>query len=69
MSILKYIKNCCDILKINNKNVNLFMVYHKPTTLYSNKIVTPVHAGREVAFTGSKDGTLTVEDYKWLEKI
>ncbi|HIS36872.1 TPA: DUF4422 domain-containing protein [Candidatus Scatousia excrementigallinarum] len=68
MSILKYIKNCCDILKINNKNVNLFMVYHKPTTLYSSKIVTPVHAGREVAFTGSKDGTLTVEDYKWLEK-
>ena len=66
MSILKKIKEQYNIFKINQKKVNLFMVYHKPSTLYKGKVVTPIHAGREVAFTGSKDGTITVDDYKWL---
>lgn len=68
MKLLKKIKDFCSISKVNNKKVNLFMVYHKPTTLYKGDILTPIHAGRDVAFTGSKDGKMTVEDLSWLEQ-
>lgn len=66
-NILKKIKEKYNLFKINQKKVNLFVVYHKPSTLLKSDVVTPIHAGRDVAFTGSKDGTITVEDYKWLD--
>lgn len=66
--LLKKIKEQIQIYKVNQKQVNLFMVYHKPSTLYKGDIVTPIHAGRDVAFTAAKDGSITVDDFKWLEK-
>lgn len=66
--LLKKIKEQFQIYKVNQKKVNLFMVYHKPSTLYKGDIVTPIHAGRDVAFTAAKDGSITVDDFKWLEK-
>ena len=64
---MKKLKEKLQIFKINRKKVNLFMVYHKPSTLYKGDIITPIHAGRDVAFTAAKDGSITVDDYKWLE--
>ncbi len=66
-NIFKTLRTFFNIRNINKKRVNLFMVYHKPSTLYKNKIITPIHAGRDVAFTGSKDGNITIDDYEWLE--
>lgn len=67
VNIFKNIRTFFEVSKINKKRINLFMVYHKPSTLYKNKLITPIHAGRDVAFTGSKDGHITLEDYQWLE--
>ena len=65
---LKKIKEKIKIQKVNSKKINLFMVYHKPSTIYKSDIITPIHAGRDVAFTAAKDGAITVDNYKWLEK-
>ncbi len=65
---MKKLKEKFQIFKVNRKKVNLFMVYHKPSTLYKGDVITPIHAGRDVAFTAAKDGSITVDDYKWLEK-
>lgn len=32
-----------------NKNIKIFLSYHKPTTLLKNEIFTPIHVGRELA--------------------
>lgn len=67
-SFLKKIKEKIKIQKANSKKINLFMVYHKPSTIYKSNIITPIHAGRDVAFTAAKDGAITVDNFKWLEK-
>lgn len=66
LKFLKKLKEYSDLKRINRKKVNLFTVYHRPRALFSSECVTPVHAGREVAFYGSKDGMISMDDYNWL---
>lgn len=67
MEFWKKLKDKFAINSVNKKKINIFTVYHKPSMLYKSKIVTPIHAGREIAFSKSKDGSINADDYKWLE--
>ena len=67
MEFWKNLKDKFAINSVNKKKINIFTVYHKPSMLYKSNIVTPIHAGREIAFSKSKDGSINADDYKWLE--
>lgn len=49
-----------------NKKYNIFADYYKPAELFKSNAITPIHAGRDVAFTASKDTSLSVDDFEWL---
>ncbi len=40
--------------------------YHKPTILFKNNVLTPIHLGRDLATAASKDGKISPDDYQWL---
>lgn len=54
--------------QINRKKYNIGVVYHKPWSLLENDVVTPVHAGRDIAMNAAKDGMLSVNDFDWMMK-
>lgn len=66
MGFWKNLKNKYSIHAVNKKKINIFTVYHKPSMLYKSNIVTPIHAGREIAFSKSKDGSISAKSYNWL---
>ena len=46
-----------------NKNIKILLAYHKKDVLFKDEILTPIHAGREIALeTKSPDD----ENLKWL---
>lgn len=51
-----------------NKKYNIFADYCKPAELFKSNVVTPIHTGRDAAFTACKDTSLSVDDYEWLVK-
>ena len=48
--------------------VKILLAYFKPTYLFKNDLLIPVHAGRAVAMLESRDGFLTPEQIKWMQK-
>lgn len=48
--------------------VKILLAYFKPTYLFKNDWLIPVHAGRAVAMSESRDGFLTPEQIKWMQK-
>ena len=47
-------------------NIRILVGYHKPARLLKDKCLTPIHLGRSVAKTASKDGIISEKDYQWL---
>lgn len=49
-------------------NIKILVGYHKPAYLFKNDVLVPIHCGRDVAMEEGKDGKISDEDLKWLEK-
>lgn len=46
--------------------IKILVGYHKPAYLLKDEVLTPIHLGRALAMSASKDGVLSAEDYQWL---
>ncbi|MCD8377340.1 MAG: DUF4422 domain-containing protein [Candidatus Gastranaerophilales bacterium] len=47
-------------------NIKILIVSHKPFKCPEGRYYQPVHAGRDIAQTLSKDGKINNRDYQWL---
>ena len=47
-------------------NVKVLVAYHKPCQLFDSDVLVPIHLGRKLAMSASKDGEVTKKDYEWL---
>ncbi|MDR3289748.1 MAG: DUF4422 domain-containing protein [Rickettsiales bacterium] len=58
-------------LKNHNKNIKIFVSYHKPYTLWQHPYLIPIHLGKAVADreynTSSSKGKNTAIQLKWLK--
>ncbi len=52
--------------KIREKGVKILVAYHKKAPLPKESYYIPIHAGRAVANSPSKDGALQPGDLEWL---
>lgn len=55
-----------DELSLQQNKIKILVSYHKPAILLKNKILTPIHAGRAITNSISKDGYLNEESLQWL---
>ena len=46
--------------------VKVFVSYHKPAVLLKSEVLTPVHVGRSLVCSDSKDGKLSQDNYQWM---
>lgn len=46
--------------------LRILICCHKPTELVANGVYTPIHCGRAVMHEMHKDGTLSMQDRRWL---
>lgn len=46
--------------------LKILVGYHKPAKLYKSEEFVPIHLGRALATSMSKDGKMSQEDYQWL---
>lgn len=46
--------------------IKILVGYHKPSLLFKNNILTPIHVGRDVANEASKDGKNDEKSQQWL---
>ncbi len=53
---------------MKDKSVKILLSYFKPSYLFKNDMLVPIHAGRDVAKTQSRDGVLSAEQLDWMEK-
>ena len=51
-----------------NTSLKILVAYHKPSYLLKNDIFIPIHVGRAVASSASKDGYNNSSDLQWLLK-
>ncbi len=49
-------------------NIKILVGYHKPSELFKDNILTPIHLGRALATETSKDGEISNEDFEWMYK-
>ena len=47
-------------------NLKIFISYHRRCPLFSGDSFQPIHVGRALARTCTKDGEVTANDYNWL---
>lgn len=47
-------------------NIKILIASHKPFKVPEGKYFQPIHVGREIAQTLSKDGKISDKDYQWL---
>lgn len=47
-------------------NVKILVGYHKPATLLKSDVLVPIHVGRALTSTTSKDGKMSTEENQWL---
>ena len=57
-----------DYLNKDKNLVKILVSYIKPDFLFKSEILTPIHLGRSVEKTLSKDGNITDEDIEWLHE-
>ena len=48
--------------------VKVFVSYHKPAVLLKSEVLIPVWSGKAAAKDSHKDGTMSVEDCRWMEE-
>lgn len=48
------------------KSIKILVGYHKKDLIYKNELLVPIHCGRAVAETASKDGKISQEEFQWL---
>jgi hypothetical protein len=63
------LKAYCGVMNTRQKGstpVKILVGYIKPSFLFKNDILTPIHLGRATAREISKDGVISDEDYDWL---
>ncbi len=48
--------------------IKILIAYHRPAILFKSDILEPIHVGRDVALTKSKDGLINKGDLNWLEQ-
>ena len=53
---------------IKEDKIKILVVSHKPFRIPEGECFVPIHAGRAVALTKSKDGTIDNNDLNWLLK-
>ncbi len=46
--------------------IKILVGYHKPAYLLKNDIFEPIHLGRALTMSASKDGVLKEQDYRWM---
>ena len=51
---------------MSENKVKILVGYHKPATLLKDDVFVPIHLGRALATTASKDGKMSKEDYQWM---
>ncbi len=44
----------------------ILVFYHHPAVLLQDDVLTPIHLGRALAVSPSKDGIMASEDYQWM---
>ncbi|WP_301008290.1 HAD-IA family hydrolase [Helicobacter sp. UBA3407] len=49
-----------------NPNVKILVSYHKPSVLFKDEVLTPIHLGRALSKEAHKDGKVSDEEYEWL---
>ena len=49
-------------------SVKILISYHKPAYPFKNTVLTPIHVGRDLALSASKDKILMGNEYQWLLK-
>ena len=54
--------------KNHTKNLKILVCYHKKYPLPQGEVFVPIHCGRDVANTVSKDGKVSDEELVWLTK-
>ena len=48
------------------EKIKILIASHKPFKIPKGKYFTPVHAGRDIALSLSKDGKISEPDYQWM---
>ncbi|WP_273213749.1 DUF4422 domain-containing protein [Helicobacter rodentium] len=51
-----------------NPKVKILISYHKPSVLFQDEVLTPIHLGRALNHQAHKDGKVSDEDFTWLHK-
>jgi len=49
-----------------NPSIKILVAYHKPSALFKDEVLTPIHLGRALSKEAHKDGQNSDEDFKWL---
>ena len=49
-------------------NIKILIAAHKPFKVPEGKYFVPIHVGRKIATSLSKDGKINETDYEWLLK-
>lgn len=47
-------------------SVKILVAYHKPSALFKDEVLTPIHLGRALSKESHKDGKMSDEDFEWL---
>lgn len=55
-----------DKQKLTYNDVKIYVIYHKPATLIKNKILTPIHTGRNEVKNYTKGEIISDQAEKWL---
>ncbi len=53
---------------MNKTKCKILIAYHKPAILLKSEIIQPIHVGRDIALTKSKDGANSNNHIEWLER-
>ena len=53
---------------VKSTKCKILIAYHKPAILLKSEIMQPIHVGRDIALTKSKDGTNSNDNIMWLEQ-
>lgn len=49
-----------------DNKIKILVGYHKPSLLFKNDILTPIHLGRDIADEAAKDGKNDLKSQQWL---
>ena len=47
-----------------NPSVKILVSYHKPSALFQDEVLTPIHLGRALSKESHKDGKMSDEEFE-----